>query len=168
MISLAHVHPMLVHFPIVFILSLAVFDRTFAVTYGLLVAAVVVGLTGLSSSFGALARQYFQYGTWRREVMRRHPETVQARYLAPPVAVAAIGVGVAAGITGLVVPSAATLRLGWLIPGGYAAAVALGGIAISRGESRSVRARVPAVLAAMHLSWGVGFLTSRPQTGGKS
>ena len=36
-------------------LSLAVFDRTFAVTYGLLVAAVVVGLTGLSSSFGALA-----------------------------------------------------------------------------------------------------------------
>lgn len=116
----------------------------------------------------ALARQYFQYGTWRREVMRRHPETVQARYLAPPVAVAAIGVGVAAGITGLVVPSAATLRLGWLIPGGYAAAVALGGIAISRGESRSVRARVPAVLAAMHLSWGVGFLTSRPQTGGKS
>ena len=36
-------------------LSLAVFDRTFAVTYGLLAAAVVVGLTGLSSSFGALA-----------------------------------------------------------------------------------------------------------------
>lgn len=116
----------------------------------------------------ALARQYFQYGTWRREVMRRHPQTVQARYLAPPVAVAAIGVGVAAGVIGSVVPSAARLRLGWLIPGGYAAAVTLGGIAISRGEGLSVRARVPAVLATMHLSWGVGFLTSRPQTGGKS
>ena len=35
-------------------LSLRVFDRTFAVTYGLLVAAVVIGLVGLSSSFGAL------------------------------------------------------------------------------------------------------------------
>ncbi|MFO1314022.1 MAG: FtsX-like permease family protein [Burkholderiales bacterium] len=35
-------------------LSLAVFDRTFAVTYGLLAAAVVIGLVGLSSSFGAL------------------------------------------------------------------------------------------------------------------
>jgi hypothetical protein len=31
-----------------------------------------------------------------------------------------------------------------------------------------VQARVPLALAAMHLSWGVGFLTSRPQTGRKS
>ena len=36
-------------------LSLRVFDRTFAVTYALELAAVVIGLVGLSSSFGALA-----------------------------------------------------------------------------------------------------------------
>jgi len=35
-------------------LSLKVFDRTFAVTYALEAAAVVIGLAGLSSSFGAL------------------------------------------------------------------------------------------------------------------
>ena len=35
-------------------LSLRVFDRTFAVTYALELAAVVIGLAGLSSSFGAL------------------------------------------------------------------------------------------------------------------
>ena len=35
-------------------LSLRVFDRTFAVTYALELAAVVIGLVGLSSSFGAL------------------------------------------------------------------------------------------------------------------
>src|SRR4029453_17516356 len=35
-------------------LSLRIFDRTFAVTYGLLAAAVIIGLVGLSSSFGAL------------------------------------------------------------------------------------------------------------------
>ena len=35
-------------------LSLGVFDRTFAVTYALEAAAVIIGLTGLSSSFGAL------------------------------------------------------------------------------------------------------------------
>ena len=35
-------------------LSLQVFDRTFAVTYALELAAVVIGLVGLSSSFGAL------------------------------------------------------------------------------------------------------------------
>ena len=34
--------------------SLHVFDRTFAVTYALELAAVVIGLCGLSSSFGAL------------------------------------------------------------------------------------------------------------------
>ena len=35
-------------------LSLHIFDRTFAVTYALELAAVVIGLCGLSSSFGAL------------------------------------------------------------------------------------------------------------------
>ena len=35
-------------------MSLHVFDRTFAVTYALELAAVVIGLCGLSSSFGAL------------------------------------------------------------------------------------------------------------------
>ena len=39
------------------------------------------------SSLGALARQMFDTGRWRREVVRRHPETANARYLAPPVAV---------------------------------------------------------------------------------
>src|SRR5947199_5565216 len=34
--------------------SLKIFDRTFAVTYALELAAVVIGLFGLSSSFGAL------------------------------------------------------------------------------------------------------------------
>jgi putative ABC transport system permease protein len=34
--------------------SLRIFDRTFAVTYALLAVAIVIGLTGLSSSFGAL------------------------------------------------------------------------------------------------------------------
>ena len=36
-------------------LSLRVFDRTFAVTYALEAAAVVIGLAGMASSFGALA-----------------------------------------------------------------------------------------------------------------
>ena len=35
-------------------LSLRIFDRTFAVTYALLAVAIVIGLIGLSSSFGAL------------------------------------------------------------------------------------------------------------------
>ena len=116
----------------------------------------------------ALSRQYFQYGTWRREVMRRHPETVQARYLAPPLAVAAIATGALAGVAAQGGVAPRWLRLGWLAPVGYSAAVTVGGIAISRGEQRSVRARVPVVLAAMHMSWGAGFLTSRSKLRAKS
>ncbi len=56
-------------------ISLSIFDRTFAVTYALLAAAVVIGLVGLSSSFGALVlarRREFgmlrHLGMMRREV----------------------------------------------------------------------------------------------------
>jgi glycosyltransferase involved in cell wall biosynthesis len=37
-------------------------------------------------SVRALARQYRDYGRWRREVSRTHPGTLTARYLAPPAA----------------------------------------------------------------------------------
>ena len=111
----------------------------------------------------ALSRQYFQYGTWRREVMRRHPETVQARYLAPPLAVAGIVTGAAAGLAAQTGVAPRWFGVGWLAPVGYIAAVSLGGLAISRNAPLPVRARVPAVLAAMHMSWGTGFITSRSQ-----
>jgi putative ABC transport system permease protein len=52
--------------------SLRIFDRTFAVTYALELAAVVIGLTGLSSSFGArvLARRR-EFGVLRHLGMTR-------------------------------------------------------------------------------------------------
>lgn len=99
----------------------------------------------------ALARQYFQYGRWRRVVAREHPDTVNARYLAPPVMVAGTTM---ATLLGLVWPPAL------LVPTAYAAGIAFGGLAISGGESARTRALTPVVLATMHWSWGVGFLTS--------
>lgn len=103
------------------------------------------------SSVRALARQYFQYGQWRRVVAREHPETMNARYLAPPVMVA--------GVT-----TATLLGLFWapalLVPTAYAVGVVAGGAAISGGEPPRTRLLTPVVLATMHWSWGVGFLTS--------
>jgi putative ABC transport system permease protein len=61
-------------------ISLRVFDRTFAVTYGLLAAAIAIGLVGLSSSFGALvlARQR-EFGMLRHVgVTRRQVATMLA------------------------------------------------------------------------------------------
>lgn len=103
-------------------------------------------------TFRALARQYRQYGQWRRVVAREHPGSINLRYLAPPVAL----VGIAGGLVG----GFAWAPL-WIVPAGYLAAVTVGGVAICAGEGVRVRALAPGVLATMHLSWGWGFLTSR-------
>ncbi len=105
-----------------------------------------------------LARQYFEYGRWRREVIRRHPETVSARYLAAPAAVAGVVLGTVAGLAGIVGPS--WLRLGWAAPIGYAALVVVGGAVAGRGLAAAAHLRLPLVFATMHGSWGAGFLTS--------
>ncbi|ANS78435.1 Dolichol-phosphate mannosyltransferase in lipid-linked oligosaccharide synthesis cluster [Serinicoccus hydrothermalis] len=101
------------------------------------------------STFRALARQFYTSGQWRRQVVRQHPDSVNARYLAPPVALCAVAAGAVGGLA---------WRPLWVLPLGYAAAVTLGGAWIARGRGAGVVARMPAVLATMHLTWGAGFL----------
>jgi succinoglycan biosynthesis protein ExoA len=106
-----------------------------------------------------LGRQYFDYGCWRRVVMRQHPESVSARYLAPPVALVAVAAGTAAGLAGLVLGSA-TLRAGLVLPAGYLAAILAGSAVIGRDLPPAVLVRLPLVFATMHGCWAAGFLTS--------
>jgi succinoglycan biosynthesis protein ExoA len=116
-----------------------------------------------------LGSQYFHYGRWRRVVMREHPETASFRYLAPPAAAAAVGAGLIVGLIGLAgiaagAPTAiAALTAGLAIPLIYAAGITAVSAALSRHEPAGVRARLPLVLAVMHMCWGTGFLTS-PRT----
>lgn len=109
-----------------------------------------------------LAVQYFRYGRWRRELCRRHPGTVNLRYLAPPVAVASVLAGTLAGVVGLLAGCGWAGRLvsGFAIPLGYAGGVT--GVAASafRGLPAAVAVQLPLALGAMHMSWGLGFLTS--------
>ncbi len=100
----------------------------------------------------ALARQYFEYGRWRRVVSRAHRGTVNLRYLAAPAAVAGVVVGAVAGVA--VTPWA------FVLPAGYAAVLVAGSVVIGSGLGVADRLWLPAVLATMHLSWGVGFITS--------
>jgi glycosyltransferase involved in cell wall biosynthesis len=111
-------------------------------------------------SISALAKQYFHYGQWRREVMRRHPGTASLRYLAPPVAVAAIAAGVVAGVAGVWTPY---LLWGFAVPLGYVAGVLVGSALTARGLPARARLWLPVVYATMHLSWGVGFLRQAVQ-----
>lgn len=110
-------------------------------------------------SLRALARQYHDYGRWRREVARRHPATLSLRYLAAPITVATISAGLLFSIIGAV-----SGRSAWVIAGLVPGAVYAGGNLVAsaatgvKSSDLAVTVRLPAVFATMHGSWGVGFL----------
>jgi succinoglycan biosynthesis protein ExoA len=118
------------------------------------------------ASLRALAKQHFRYGRWRRVVARRYPETVNPRYLAAPVATALNAAGLVVGLVGVVGAAAGSggfvpyLGFGLVVPLTYAAGVTAVAVVLAGDLPAGVRVRVPAVLAAMHMSWGAGFLTS--------
>ena len=102
------------------------------------------------STIKALAKQYFEYGRWRRVVSRRHQGTINYRYLAPPFTVAATTI---------------SLLLGWLVSPYllipalvYAVFILIASVVI--GKSVGEILCLPTILLTMHISWGLGFLTS--------
>jgi len=117
------------------------------------------------SSLRALAKQYFDYGSWRRELMRTHPETVKAksalRYLAPPTALVGVVVGTLLGVAGLATNSSA-LQAGSIAPFGYLGLTLLSTALLAR-KAKSGTRWLPIVLMTMQMSWGAGFITSRKQ-----
>lgn len=118
-------------------------------------------------TLGALARQYHDYGRWRREVVRRHPQTLSARYLAAPVAVAGVAAGTALALVGAVTRRPALVGVGLAAPAGYALLDLAGSALTARTAPRlSVRSavRLPIVYATMHGSWGAGFLRGLPRS----
>ena len=113
------------------------------------------------ATFKALASQYLLTGKWRREVVRRHPDTAGPRYLAPPLTVLGIGVGTAGGLLGLLLDKM-ILKAGWLAPLGYGLLIMVGSLT-AKDISPQARVRLPLVLAVMHLCWGWGFLVGLDQ-----
>jgi hypothetical protein len=109
-----------------------------------------------------LAKQYFEYGSWRHEVMRQHPQTRKTksalRYFAPPLAVALIVIGKFLGSVGFIMDSA--LIWGYIFPLGYLALTFVSSLTLVK-RARSGALWVPIVLMTMQMSWGIGFLTSR-------
>lgn len=97
-----------------------------------------------------LARQYFEYGRWRRAVSRRHLGTVNLRYLAAPFALSINLLSILLSVTTDPIFVAPLL--------GYLASISLGSLVI--GKDFGERFRLPWVLMTMHMSWGLGFLTS--------
>ena len=107
------------------------------------------------ASFIELARQYFAYGQWKREMVRRHPRSLRWRQVVPPVAVVANAAAILVGVT--------RDRRALAVPISYAVGTIAAALVAGRGEERDVTARLPLVFATMHHCWGVGFLVgARP------
>jgi len=102
------------------------------------------------STFNKLAKQYFQYGRWRRVISRQHRNTVNFRYLAPPFAVVANTLSIFFTIT--INP---LFIAPFLV---YVSTLTLGSLFI--GRKIIDKLLMPFVLVTMHFSWGVGFITS--------
>jgi len=96
----------------------------------------------------ALARQYYQYGRYKRRVLARHPRSLKLRQIVPPIVCTTV-------IGGLVVGP--WWRQALLVPAGYVAALA-SATAIEGRRYPGIRLRLAAALATMHFSWSAGLL----------
>ncbi|MDA2962408.1 MAG: glycosyltransferase family 2 protein [Actinomycetota bacterium] len=102
------------------------------------------------STVSALARQYFEYGRWRRVVSRRHEGTINYRYLAPPFTVLVSALSI---ILGVFISTIFLLPV--LV---YALFILMASFVI--GKSLGEVVSLPLILLTMHMCWGTGFLTS--------
>jgi glycosyltransferase involved in cell wall biosynthesis len=97
-----------------------------------------------------LAKQYFQYGRWRRVVSRSHPGTVNLRYLAPPFAL--VGT-IASLLFGLLIHP-----IFYLPAAVYSLFLFISAIFIARTIREFIL--LLAIIPTMHFAWGAGFATS--------
>jgi glycosyltransferase involved in cell wall biosynthesis len=101
-------------------------------------------------TFAKLAKQYFEYGRWRRAVTREHKGTVNYRYLAPPTALIINTLSV---ILGVAVNTIFFIPI--LI---YLISIIIAGLIV--GKSIYEKISLASVFITMHMAWGFGFLTS--------
>lgn len=104
------------------------------------------------STVKALAKQYFEYGRWRRVVSRKHSGTINYRYLAPPFALVGFSLSLLAGFIAPILFTPAAI---------YALFVLLASIKIASNLREYFL--LLAVIPTMHFAWGAGFISS-PKT----
>lgn len=112
-------------------------------------------------NLSALARQYWRYGYWKRQMLRRYPETLRWRQALPPLFVLSLILLIL--FTPFFKPAL------WLfvgVTGLYTLILLLTGLRLLvKHESFLMGLGVPLAIACMHLAWGSGFLWGviRPQ-----
>jgi glycosyltransferase involved in cell wall biosynthesis len=105
-------------------------------------------------TLGALAKQYFRYGWWKVQMLRKHPESLRWRQAVPAAFVTA---AVLLALGGLAAPMAWTILAGLFTV--YAATVAGTSIALCLREGEWKRlAPLCAAFVIVHVCWGTGFI----------
>lgn len=109
------------------------------------------------SSLRGLWNQFFDYGRWKRVVLRMHPGSMRPRQVGPPLLVGVL--------IGSAILLATPLRpIGIVAVGGYLALLAAVGI-VEATRTRDVAGLLAApAVGTMHLAWGSGFLFGRDQS----
>lgn len=113
-------------------------------------------------SLRRLVRQFVATGLWRGELARRFPANNGLRYFVPPAMVAAMAVGIIAGVIGIVGAAtgtgAAWALLAFVVPAVYLLFVVLGAVAVARRSGAATLLWLLVVLPCIHVGWGVGFI----------
>ncbi len=99
--------------------------------------------------FSRLVKQFYSTGVWRGDLTRRDIGAASKRYFVPPILVLSI-------LAGLVL-LAFGQNIGILPAAAYLLGITLVAV-LAAGLSLKSRVALVAALAAMHLSWGWGFL----------
>lgn len=100
-------------------------------------------------SLKALAKQYFEYGRWRRVVSRTHKGTINLRYLAPPMTLFGVVASVILSFFYQILLAPALVYFLFLILSSFMI-----------GKSIKEVLYLPIILATMQMSWGAGFIFS--------
>jgi glycosyltransferase involved in cell wall biosynthesis len=114
------------------------------------------------NSFAKLFRQYFQYGFWKVEVIRKHRIPASWRHIVPGMFVVGnlallLGAATAYAAGALVIATilAALLATGLTL---YAVAALVASVAAARSHGWILLPMLPVVFATYHVSYGLGFL----------
>jgi len=104
----------------------------------------------------ALAKQYWRYGYWKWQMLRRYPGTIRLRQALPPLFV--VGLIVFALLAIFVSPALWALSI---LSGVYSLILVLVGLQLTlKKKDLPLLLGVPLAIATMHITWGAGFLWS--------
>ncbi len=102
------------------------------------------------SSLRSLWRQYLDYGKWKRVMLLRNPSALALRQLAPP----ALVTGLIASAIGATI----SVPFWWIPPAAYGMLIAVNTLWETVRRRDRAAWLLTAVMLAMHLAWGIGFL----------